>query len=91
MNAYKGFKVGDRVTVKMNDKAYDDGPTITPGMVGTIKAFPPKVMIVKGPVFDGLPYFAYAEFDAIIDHVHGNHVRGGIDICNLALKGDSNA
>ena len=83
MDIYKGFKVGDRVTVKKNDTSYDDGPTITPIMVGAIKAFPPKVRIVKGPVFDGLPYFAYVIFDEIQDHVHGNHVRGGIDICNL--------
>lgn len=85
MKTYKGFKVGQRVTVKKPDEAYDKLGTIEPGEPGTIKAFPPKVRIVKGEVFDGLPYFAYVEFDRV-DETHPPHrncIRGGIDICNL--------
>jgi hypothetical protein len=84
MNTYKGFKVAQRVKVITEDEAYDNQGKITPDMVGTIKSFPPKVRIIKRPpLYDGLPYFAYIEFDKIADQVHGNHYRAGIDICNL--------
>jgi hypothetical protein len=84
MTNYKGFKRGDRVTVKMTDKAYDDYGTIDPGMIGTIASFPPKVCIVQGAIYDGLPYFAYVVFDKIKTiGTHSNPYRAGIDICNL--------
>lgn len=83
MKTYKNFKVGDRVHVKLTDEAYDKQGSITTDMVGTIKNFTPKVRIIKRPpLYDGLPYFAYVEFDKIADD-HHNHFRGGIDICNL--------
>jgi hypothetical protein len=70
--------------VKQPDEAYDNRGTITPDMIGTIKSFAPKVRIIKRPpLLDGLPYFAYVEFDRIADEKHQNHFRGGIDICNL--------
>jgi hypothetical protein len=84
METYKGFKVGDRVHVKVTDDSYDNQGDITPDMLGTIKNFAPKVRIIKRPpLLDGLPYFAYVEFDKIADEVHQNHFRGGIDICNI--------
>ena len=84
MKTYKSFKIGQRVRVKLEDEAYDNQGTITPDMVGTIKSFAPKVRIIKRPpLYDGLPYFAYVEFDKIADQVHDNHYRAGIDICNL--------
>jgi hypothetical protein len=94
MNAYKGFKVGDRVSVKQPDEAYDNRGTITPDMIGTIKSFAPKVRVMKRPpLLDGLPYFAYVEFDKIAEdngvpaffgqRWNSKHFRGGIDICNL--------
>lgn len=83
--SYKKFKVGDRVTVKQKDESYDSAPDIMPGMVGTIKSFPPKVRIVKGPLYDRGHYFAYVEFDATYEDEgkHTHNIRGGIDICNL--------
>lgn len=88
MKTYKGFKVGQRIRVIRDDEAYDNRGVITPDMVGTIKSFAPKVRIVKGPpLYDGLPYFAYVEFDKIADELHGNPYRGGIDICNLQSSG----
>lgn len=88
--SYKRFKVGDRVSVKQTDTAYDSAPPITPDMLGTIKSFPPKVSKVKGPLFDSGDYFAYVVFDNIygIGNHHGN-VRGGIDICNLRKRNRS--
>jgi hypothetical protein len=83
LKTYKGFKVGDRVRVVVEEPAYDVG-TITTTDMGTIKAFPPKVRIIKRPpTMDGLTYFAYIEFDRVIDTIHNNKVRGGVDICNL--------
>lgn len=81
---YYQFKIGDRVSVKEQDEAYDDAPPITPNMVGTIKAFPPKVRKVKGPLLDNKDYFAYIIFDE--KYTRGNHtydIRAGIDLCNL--------
>jgi hypothetical protein len=84
MQTYKGFKVGQRVSVKLQDEGYDTGEEILPTDVGTIKSFPPKVRIIKRPpLYDGLSYFAYVVFDRIVDKVHNNKLRGGIDICNL--------
>ena len=84
MDIYKGFEVGDRVQVKATDEAYDNCGAIEVTDVGTIKSFAPKVRIIKRPpLFDGLPYFAYVEFDRVVDVVHGNKLRGGVDICNL--------
>jgi hypothetical protein len=84
MKTYKGFKVGQRVRVKRPDEAYDNQGAITPDMTGAIKSFAAKVRIIKRPpILDGLPYFAYVEFDKIADEVHQNRFRGGIDICNL--------
>lgn len=82
MRTYKGFSIGDQVTVKETDEAYDNFGDITPDMIGTIKAFPPKVRIVKGRLLDNLPYFAYVVFDKT-KGIHNNRYRGGIDICNL--------
>jgi hypothetical protein len=82
LESYKGYKVGDRVTVKQQEEAYDTRRPITPGMIGTVKSFPPKVRMCKGPLKDGLPYFVYVEFDEVFG-IHNNHVRGGINICNL--------
>jgi hypothetical protein len=82
MDKYKSFSIGDRVTVKQNDEAYDKHGTITPGMLGTIKNFAPKVRIVSGEIKDRLPYFAYVVFDKTLG-VHNNPVRGGINLCNL--------
>jgi|WetSurMetagenome_2_1015567.scaffolds.fasta_scaffold105324_5 hypothetical protein len=73
--SYRQFKVGDRVSVKQTDTAYDDESPVTPDMKGTIKAFPAKVYKVKGPLFDSGDYFAYIVFD--------NNVRVGVNICNL--------
>jgi hypothetical protein len=86
---YKGFKVGDRVSVKENESSYDRGPEITPDMIGTIKAFPPKVRKCKGPLHDRGDYFAYIEFDST--YKSGSigmsertySIRGGVNICNL--------
>jgi hypothetical protein len=81
---YKRFAVGDKVSVKQPDTAYDQAPDITPDMIGTIKAFPPKVRKIKGPLFDRGDYFAYIEFDktrTIGEHTH--NIRAGIDTCNL--------
>ena len=83
MKTYKGFKAGQHVRVRHDDIAYDGRGAITPDMEGTIKNFAPKVRIVKGPIYDYNPYFAYVEFDKIADEQHGSHYRGGIDICNL--------
>lgn len=84
MLTYKGFKVGQRVSVKVPENGYDTGEEITTDDVGTIKAFAPKVRIIKRPpLYDGLSYFAYVEFDRIVDKIHNNMLRGGIDICNL--------
>ena len=84
MNSFKKFKVGDRIQVKNIDTAYDKGGNILLTDIGTIKSFAPKVRIIKRlPLYDGLEYFAYCEFDRIVDEVHQNHLRGGIDICNL--------
>lgn len=81
---YKGFTVGDIVSVKETDSSYDHGPDITPEMTGTIKSFPPKVRKVKGPLFDNKDYFAYVEFDDTYEsHGRTYKIRGGIDICNL--------
>lgn len=80
---YKGFKLGDRVSIKKAEHSYDDAPNITPFMVGTIKTFPPKVIKVPGQSGD---YFAYVVFDETYSdrggHIH--NIRGGIDICNLS-------
>lgn len=84
MKTFKGFKIGDRITVKNPDISYDNNGMITTSDVGTIKSFPPKVRIIKRPpLYDGLSYFAYCVFDRITDEIHNNHLRGGIDICNL--------
>jgi hypothetical protein len=91
MKTYKGFKVGDRVKVKLPDEGYDLGKEILQSDIGTIKSFPPKVRIVKRPpLFDSLSYFAYVEFDRIVDKVHNNKLRGGIDICNLKHAKETN-
>lgn len=82
MKKYKGFSIGDRVTVKKTDTAYNGFGNITSNMIGTIKAFPPKVRIIKGELFDSLPYFAYVVFNKT-QGIHNNHYRGGIDICNI--------
>lgn len=89
MNAYKGFKTGDRVSVKISEEAYDQAGLISPDVVGTINGFAPKVRIVPiSLTTDGLPYFAYVVFDKIYDLIHNNHVRGGVDIKNLKkIKG----
>jgi len=82
--SYRTYNVGDRVTVKSTDDSYDNAPKVTPGMVGTIKAFPPKVRKVKGPLFDSGDYFAYVEFDSTYTQgEHTHQIRAGIDICNL--------
>lgn len=87
MKTYKGFKVGQRVHVKQSDEAYDNQGAITSDMIGTIKSFAAKVRIIKRPpILDGLLYFAYVEFDKIADEIHQNHIRGGIDICNLVKE-----
>jgi hypothetical protein len=84
MNTYKGFKIGDRVSVKISEEAYDRTGLITPDMKGTLKSFAPKVKIIPVSITtDGLPYFAYVVFDKIYDPIHNNHVRGGVDIKNL--------
>jgi len=75
--SYRRFNVGDRVSVKQTDTAYDSTPPITPDMVGTIKSFPPKVCKVTGPLYDSGNYFAYIVFD---------NARAGIDICNLKKR-----
>jgi hypothetical protein len=81
---YRGFKVGDRVTVKETEEAYDYSGNITPDMVGTVKAFPPKVVKHKGPLHDNGDYFAYIVFDKTYTHgPHTHNCRGGINICNL--------
>lgn len=81
---YKKFSLGDRVSVKETDSSYDSGPDITPEMTGTIKAFPPKVRKVKGPLFDNRDYFAYILFDETYTLEGRTYpIRGGIDICNL--------
>jgi len=88
-SSYKGFKVGDRVSVKKTDTAYDDAKDITPDMVGTIKAFPPKVRKCIGPLYDRGDYFAYVEFDKTYqittasEEIRTHQYRAGIDICNL--------
>jgi len=83
VDEFKGFKIGDRVSVKVDEPAYDTG-TMTTTDAGTIKAFPPKVRIIKRPpLYDGLQYFAYVEFDRIVNPIHNNKLRGGVDICNL--------
>jgi hypothetical protein len=82
--SYRKYKVGDRVTVRSTDVSYDSAPDVTPGMVGTIKAFPPKVRKVKGPLFDSGDYFAYVVFDSTYTQGgHTHQIRAGIDICNL--------
>lgn len=86
--SYKGFKIGDRVSVKQSDIAYDDAPPITPAMIGTIKSFPPKVKKCVGPLYDNGDYFAYIEFDGTYTKTTDcetrlYHYRAGIDICNL--------
>jgi hypothetical protein len=63
-SSYKGFKIGDRVSVKKTDTAYDGAGSITPDMVGIIKAFPPKVRKCIGPLYDRGDYFAYIVFDS---------------------------
>jgi hypothetical protein len=81
---YKGFKVGDEVSVKETDQAYDQAPSITPDMVGIIKAFPPKVQKCRGHLFDNGDYFAYIEFNNTYTvGLHTHNIRGGVDICNL--------
>jgi hypothetical protein len=83
MKTYKGFKIGDRVTVKITENAYDR-ETLTPDMIGTIKAFSPKVHLCQlSEINDRLPYFAYVEFDKTFNPPHNNHIRGGINIKNL--------
>ena len=74
LTAYAGFSLGDKVSVKATDKAYDTGSPITPDMIGTIKAFPAKVQKVKGPLYDRRDHFAYIQYE---------NARAGIDICNL--------
>jgi len=82
--SYKRFKVGDKVSVKEPEKAYDKAPDITPDMVGVIKAFPPKVCKYKGPLHDKGDYFAYIEFNTTYTvGLHTYNVRGGVNICNL--------
>lgn len=86
---YKGYKIGDRVSVKETDTSYDRAENVTPDMVGTIKAFPPKVRKCKGPLFDRGDYFAYIEFDNTYTRAAKGaeprtyQYRAGIDICNL--------
>jgi hypothetical protein len=88
LKSYKGFKEDDRVQVKLPDEAYDRSGVIQTTDVGTIKSFAPKVRIInRPPLYDGLPYFAYVEFDRIVDTLHRNRLRGGIDICNLKHLG----
>jgi len=86
--SYKGFKIGDRVSVKQDDVAYDDAPPITPNMIGTIKSFPPKVTKCVGPLMDRGDYFAYIVFDGTYAKTSHSETkiytfRAGIDICNL--------
>jgi hypothetical protein len=82
--SYKKFKIGDQVSVRQPDEAYDGAPQITPNMIGIIKAFPPKVRKVKGPLYDNGDYFAYVEFDNTYERNGRTYtIRGGIDICNL--------
>ena len=83
MKTFKGFNVGDKIQVKLEDEGYDGSKILTTD-IGTIKSFAPKVRIIKRPpLYDGLAYFAYCEFERIVDEVHHNHLRGGVDICNL--------
>ena len=82
--SYKGFKVGDKVTVKQSEPAYDHAPDITPDMIGVIKAFPPKVCKCKGPLHDNGDYFAYIEFNTTYTVGQRTYnIRGGVNICNL--------
>jgi hypothetical protein len=82
--SYKKFHVGDRVSVKMSNPAYDSAPPVTPDMEGTIKSFPPKVCKVSGPQYDRGDYFAYVVFDKFYgDKKHQTNIRAGIDICNI--------
>jgi len=83
-NTYRGFKVGDRVTVKQPERAYDSVGWIQPGMVGTIQAFPPKVVKRRGPGHDSGDYFAYVVFDDY-SRIRGRdyRLRGGVNIINL--------
>lgn len=62
MEKYKGFKVGDTVTVRSPQKGYySDKEDITPGMIGNIVAFPAKVtQSVESP--DRSMYFAKVIF-----------------------------
>jgi hypothetical protein len=82
MDKYHGFKIGDKIRVKISEPAYDL-QTVLLSDVGIIKRFAPKVRICKGETLDNLPYFAYCEFNRIVNPIHNNRLRGGIDICNL--------
>ena len=82
--SYRRYRVGDRVTVKETEQSYDSAPNVIPGMVGTIKSFPPKVQKVKGSLNDSGDYFAYIVFDKTYTQgEHTHQIRAGIDICNL--------
>jgi hypothetical protein len=87
METYKNFKVGDRVSAKQEEESYDGFGLVKPDDIGTIKAFPAKVRMTKGPLNDGLPYFAYIEFDRTVQHpicLNGKYrIRGGFDLCNI--------
>lgn len=81
---YKGYKLGDRVTVRQTENAYDSLGDIPPGMIGTIKAFPPKVRKFKGPGHDSGDYFAYVEFEGTASRgARTYQLRGGVNMCNL--------
>lgn len=62
MEKYKGFKIGDAVTVREPQRGYySDKEDIIPGMIGNIMAFPAKVTQFKGAV-DRSMYFAKVIF-----------------------------
>jgi hypothetical protein len=93
MTSYKGFSIGDQVSVKVAEEAYngdvirknypDESGMVESGMVGTITAFPPKVRMTEvSETTDALPYFAKVVFDKTFGP-HNNPYEGGIDIKNL--------
>lgn len=77
------MNIGDKVTCKIAVAAYYSNynglPVVNfmPGMAGVVKSIAPKVMIVKGPEYDGKEDFLVVDFEA-----NGKIERVGLNFCN---------
>ena len=80
MRHFKGFEIGDKVSVKIPSRIWYSHKKFSKGMVGKIAGFPPKVCKPKvcKPEIDGLDYFALVDCEE-----NGKERRTGVDMSNL--------